>query len=205
MFEALHLLIHAGDATIIASTREIAIDKLRSMLYYCAINCIIPQFLVVNGSEIDREPLPLGKNSLSNVNHIILLGSYLPSKASLKEEMMLHMQKRYKSVIKFYNFIRANRAAPLQVKIKVLRSCVVSSLLHNCETFGKNIAKDLESAYIKLLKCCFNIRSSIPNNILYVETGFLPIRTLIYSRQFNFYKRFREAIKPNSSRENMFN
>ena len=202
-YEALHILIHADDVTIIASTREIAINKLRSMLYYCGINHIIPQFskcefLVVNGTVFDRTPLPFGNNTLENVSHITLLGSHLSSIASLKEEMKLHMKKRYKSVIKFYNFIRSNRVAPLQVKIKVLKSCVISSLLHNCETFSDYITKDLESVYTKLLKCCFNVRSNIPNNILYVESGFLPIRTIIYSRQFKFYKRFRESIKTNS-------
>ena len=208
-FEVLHLLVHADDATIIASTREIAINKLRSMLVYCGINYIIPQyskceFIVVNGNESDRMPLLFGDNPLNNVNNIVLLGSHLTSSASLKEEMTLHMQKRYKSVIKFYNFIRSNKVAPLHIKMKVLKSCVVSSLLHNCETFGNYIIKDLESAYTKLLKRCFGVRNNTPNNILYVESGFLPIKAIIYSRQLKFYRRFRDNVNENSRRAKMF-
>ena len=208
-FEALHLLVHADDATIIASTREIAVNKLKSMLQYCKINCIIPQyskcdFIVINGNDSDKMALPFGNSYIENVNHIVLLGSHLSDNASLKEEILLHMRKRYKSVIKFYNFIRSNRVAPLQVKLKVLKSCVMSSLLHNCEAFGDYVIKDLELAYSKLLKSCFNVRESVPNDILLIESGFLPIRTLVYSRQLKFYRRFKSSIQHNSRRQIMF-
>ena len=114
------------------------------------------------------------------------------------------MRKRYTSVIKFYNFIRSNRVAPLQIKLKVLKSCVMGSLLHNCEAFSDYIIKDLELAYSKLLKCCFNVRGNVPNNILFAESGFLPIRSIIYSRQLKFYRRFRQSVQVNSRRANIF-
>ena len=206
--DLVHILIHADDATIIASDRTSAINKLRSMLKYCDLNYIIPQFtkcefLVVNGTEEDREPLPFGKTLLKNVEYIILLGSHLTSAASLFLESQLHMLKRYISVIKYYNFIRSNRLAPLKVKIKVLQACVMSSLLHNCEAFGNIIPSGLESTYVKMLKCCFNVRSNVPNDILYIESGFLPIKAIIHMRQYNFYKRFRKNLKSDSRRGKM--
>ena len=210
ILDVLHLLVHADDATIIARDRESAMCKLRSMLEYCNLNHIIPQyskceFIAVNGNEEDCLPLPFGEKELRSVNDIILLGSHLTSSASLKEEMKLHMDLRFKSVIKFYNFIRSNRMAPLNVKLKALKSCVMSSLLYNCETFGDNVPKDLESTYTKLLKCCFNVRTNVPNNILYIESGFLPIKAVILTRQFKFYKRFKDSIKTDSRREKMMN
>ena len=83
------------------------------MLNYCNLNYVIPQFskcefVVVNGTDDDREPLPFGNCMLENVEYITLLGSHLTSGVSLAEEISLHMQKRYKSVIKFYNIIRTN-------------------------------------------------------------------------------------------------
>ena len=207
-FDMLQILIHADDATIIASSRDDATRKLKSMIVYCGLNKIIPQFvkcefLVANGSDEDRLPLPFGDTTLQNVNHILLLGSYLTHTASLTAEGELHMKKRYPSVIKYYNFLRSNKAAPIKVKMKVLKSCVMHSLLHNSETFGYDIPKDLESAYIKLLKSCFNVRSNTPNFILYLESGFLPIKFVILLRQFNFYNRFRKSIYCNSRRESM--
>ena len=127
----IHILIHADDATIIASSRGNAIEKLRSMSTYCGLNKIIPQFtkcefLVANGTEDDRKPLPFDDASLDCVEYITLLGSHLTHNASLANEGELHMKKRYSSVIKYYNFLRSNRSALTKVKVKVLKSCVMS-------------------------------------------------------------------------------
>ena len=115
------------------------------------------------------------------------------------------MDLRYKSVIKFYNFMRSNRLAPLRVKLKVLRSCVVGSLLHNFEDFGYHTPRELESTYTKLLRCCFNIRSNVPNDIIFIESGLLPIKAVILIRQFKFYKRLFDTVKKNSRRDKMLN
>ena len=207
--DVLHILIHADDATILARDRNTAIDKLKSMLDYCNLNHIICQFskcefLVVNGECGDDEPLPFGNETLRNVDHILLLGSHLTSIASVKEELALHMTKRYKSVVKFYNFLRSNRIAPVKVKLKVLKSCV-SSLLHNCETFGDYLPKDLETTYHKLLKSCLNVRLNTSNDNTLIETGFLPIKAVILMRQYKFYMRFKDNIKKQSRREKMLN
>ena len=110
--DVLHILIHADDATILIRDRTTAIGKLKSMLDYCKLNHIICQFskcefLVVNGESGDDEPLPFGNETLRNVDHILLLGSHLTSIASVKEELALHMTKRYKSVVKFDTFLRS--------------------------------------------------------------------------------------------------
>ena len=209
VFQCLHLLVHADDATIIAHDRNGAVQKLRSLLQYCALNFIIPQyckceFIVINGTAEDRKPLPFGDSFLPHVLHITLLGSHLTCTASLNEEMSLHMQKRYKSVIKFYNFIRSNKSAPLKVKLKVLRSCVLGSLLHNCETFGDNVPKDLQPSYVKMLKSCFNVRVNTPNELLFIESGFIPIKAVMYCRQLKFYQRFRDSLQPKSRRDIVF-
>ena len=210
VLDKLHVPIHADDATVIARDREGAICKLESMIDYCNQNFILSQytkceFLAVNGNNVDCSPLPFGGKILNNVVHIFLLGSHITSNASVKDEMKLHMKLRHKSVIKFYNFIRSNKLSPLSVKLKVLKSCVISSILYNCETFGDYVPKDIDSTYTKMLKCCFNARSNISNDILFIESGFLPIKAIILMRQFKFYKRFCKSIKNGSRREKMFN
>ena len=113
------------------------------------------------------------------------------------------MKKRFISVIKYHNFLRTNRSAPLKVKTKVLQSCVMSGLLHNCEAFGSQLPKHIETTYMKLLRSCFNVRSNVPNYILLIESGFLPIKSIVLLRQYNFYKRFRKTIEAGSRREKM--
>ena len=71
IYEIVHVLMHADDANILASTRDIAIRKLVTLLEYCGLNCIIPQykkceFIAIKGDE-DREPLPFGSKVLKCV------------------------------------------------------------------------------------------------------------------------------------------
>ena len=81
---------------------------------------------------------------------------------------------------------------------------MVGSLLHNCETFGDSVPKDLESTYVKMLKSCLNVRVNTPNELLFIESGFLPIKAVIYCRQLKFYKRFQKTVQPQSRRDKVF-
>ena len=165
------VLIHANDATLIADSKELATSKLRSLLYYCNLDKIIPQYTKCNFIVI-----------------ILFLGSHLTQTGNIKDDMKLHIKKRYSSCIKFYNFLRSNKLAPLHVKLKVLKACFINSLLYNCETFGNWCPKDLENIYYNLIKATLQVRSSTPNAFVLIETGFLPLNAIIYGRQLNFFK-----------------
>ena len=115
--------------------------------------------------------------------------------------MKLHIKKRYSSCIKFYNFLRSNKLAPLHVKLKVLKACVINSLLYNCETSGDWCPKDLDNIYYNLIKATLQVRSSTPNAFVLIETGFLPLKAIIYGRQLNLFKRFNDALNKQGIRE----
>ena len=138
----MHLLIHADDTTILAGSRKSAERKIRSLMQYCAIDHISLQitkceFIVINGDEHDKQPLCFGSEKLANVPYLTLLGSHLCESGSLNDDLELHMTKRYVAVHKFYNFIRANKLAPISAKLNVLCACVTSSLLHNRKHSGQ--------------------------------------------------------------------
>ena len=202
--------MHADDFTLTASTRSLAMKKLQSLLEFCNLNAIIPQytkceFIVINGDEADTEALTFGERLLKHVPYITLLGSHLTGIGTLKEDLKLHTLARYKSCIKYFNFLKANELAPLSVKLKVLKGCVVNSLLYNCETFGNDIPPDIEKKYIKLLKSTVSVRTNTPKLLLYVETGFLPMKAVILARQLKFFKRYKEGLDINTPRAKLFN
>ena len=113
------------------------------------------------------------------------------------------MKKRFKNVVKFFNYVRTNRIAPISVKLKVLNTCVLT-LLHNCETFGPSIPEGLEELYHKMLRAALGVRSNCPTLLLLMESGCLPLNCLILSRQLNFFRRFKDSLQPNSCRVNIF-
>ena len=175
---------------------------------YCKLNSISLQFskfyfIVINGSEEDKEPFHLSDGKkINHCDFLEILGS--PVYGNLKKDLDLHLKKRFKNVIKYYNYLRDNRIAPLNVKLKVLRACVVTTLLYNCETFGHMIPAGIEEIYMKLIKAAMNARQGAPNSILLIESGLLPIKALIFSRQLKFYKRFKSSIQDNSTRSVIF-
>ena len=152
ILETLHVLIHADDTTILASSRQSAERKISTLLSYCKNNFIKFQiskceFIVINGEDNDRCDFILENGNIKHKKFITLLGTQLHESGKFNDNLELHMRNRYLAVHKFYNFLRTNKLAPIPVKLKVLRACVMSAMLHNCETFGKCSLKKLESLY----------------------------------------------------------
>ena len=209
IFKTIHILIHADDVTLLATDRASAIAKLQTLCDYCKLNHIIPQitkckFIVINGSEADKEPLPFGDAFLDNVDHLEILGSHISQSGSLDDDLELHMTKRFKSCIKFFNFCRENKLAPVSVRLKTLRACVMSSLLYNCETFGHKLPKRLETTYNKLIRAALQIRNNTPSLVSYIESGLLPIKALVEARQLKYFTRFASILAENSERKFVF-
>ena len=89
--------------------------------------------------------------------------------------------------------------------MKVLESCVVSSLLFNCECFGSHVPEGLESLYHKMIKSCLGVKNSVPNEVVLIESGMPSLCALIYSRQFNFVQRFTSSLADESPRKLVMN
>ena len=73
IYKLVHLLIHADDVTIVATSRENAVAKMRTLLH-CNENYVVPQFdkckfITINvNNYIDASPLPFGDSTLKHVN-----------------------------------------------------------------------------------------------------------------------------------------
>ena len=205
----IHLLIHAVDTTIIAKSRREAENKVRTLISYCKNNYICLQlskcnFICINGNKDDKKDITIDNGLIKNVDYVKLLGSQIGQLGNISHDLKLHMKSRFFAVNKFYNFIRSNKLAPINVKLKVMRACVISCLLHNCETFGSLIPDKLDSTYMKMIKACLNVRSYTPNKIALIESGMPSLKSMIQARQWNFYKSFFENLELHSTRKNVF-
>ena len=102
IYKLVHLLIHADDVTIIATSKENAVAKMRTLLHYCNGNYIVPQFdkcefITINvNNYIDTSPLPFGESTLKrlHVNHITLLGSHISASGNIADDLHLHVGKK---------------------------------------------------------------------------------------------------------------
>ena len=77
-------------------------------------------FLVINGNDNDKMEISLEFSYMPYATSVIILGSPLSDNGDLLKDIELHYQMRFKNCIKFFNFIRTNRIAPIAVKLKTL-------------------------------------------------------------------------------------
>ena len=78
--------------------------------------------------------------------------------------------KRANVTIKYNNFVRKNRMAPLTIKLKVLDVCASSSLVYACETWGTANVSNLEVVYRFGLKRALSVRENTNTEVVYLET-----------------------------------
>ena len=208
IYDKIHILIHADDANLIANSKDLMVSKINAMLDYCKVNSIVLQpskcyFTVINGSADDKLQLQIPHHDpIEYRDHLEILGSHISG--SLKTDLSLHFKKRFKNVIKFFNYVRSNQIDPVSVKLKTLRACVMSALLYNCETFGPQIPEGLEQVYYKMIRAALGVRNNCPNLIVLIESGCLSPQCLIQSRQLKFFRRFKSSLQPNSTRNAVF-
>ena len=89
-------------------------------------------------------------------------------------------------------FLRNNTNAPPDIKIKVLEACILTSLLHNAETWaGCNIDR-LEVIHRRMLKSILGVRMTTCSEFLYVELGVTSIKTRILVKQWKFWKKLND-------------
>ena len=156
-------------------------------------------FIVINGEDDDRVSVNIDGGQINCVKDVMTLGSPLTDSGVSQKDLDLHLKERFMNVVKFYNFLRSNKQAPISVKLNVLLACVQGTLLYNCETFGEKLPSDIKKHYHKLLRCTVNVRGNTPIELVFIETGFLPIKALVEKRQLKFYRRLRNSFRGDDS------
>ena len=93
--------------------------------------------------------------------------------------------------MKLANFMNKNKFAPGMVKLKVVKACINTALTYGCETWGNYPLNNIEVLQRKTLKIALNIQNNTPNEIVYLESGFTPLKPIIYRRQLQFYRKYK--------------
>ena len=154
--------------------------------------------MCVNSKDSDdHEALKVEDFILKNVNKETYLGSVITNSHKLSIDVKEDIKHRSFNIIKYYAFLRENRHAPIYIKIKALESCIMASLLHNCETWANCNIQQLEVKYRRMLKCILGVSQSTCSELLFVELPVLPISIQVKIRQLNFWKKVASALKDN--------
>ena len=73
------------------------------------------------------------------------LGIYLTNSGNIRKDYEVYLKELRNNIYtKFTNYCAANYLAPLSIKLKVLNSCLLSTILYGCEGWGDVIPNGLE-------------------------------------------------------------
>ena len=185
-----HILVHADDALILATTKLILKEKFQVLESYCEENKIKLQpskcsFIAINSS--DKDSIVLKDGQIDHNCETIYLGSTITDAGKINYDIKKEIKGKEKVFNKFFLFLHKNYYAPLKVKLKVLDACLYSSVLYNCETWGNVNTSDLEKQYCATLKYILGIRHQCCNEFPYIELGLPTLTSIIQTRQYKFY------------------
>ena len=152
-----HILLHADDSLILATSKESLIKKFEKLSKYCKENNIKLQlskccFLAINSN--DTADIEMDGDIIRNKKEFVYLGSIITDSGDVSKDVKAEIKNKEKTLNQFYAFLTQNRNAPLSVKENVLDSCVVSTVLYNCETWGDANLEELEKKYTRALNIC---------------------------------------------------
>ena len=201
--DMLHCLLHADDTTIISTDRDLFIFKCNAMLDYFSenelkLNLSKSGYFIINGKAKDVKDTLILKNGNLDKSTIKYLGMKFSDTGKIKEDIDINIgSKRPNITIKFTNFCRKNFLSPLFVKLRVLNSCVTSSLLYGSEVWAESKVPKLESLYRQGLKIALSVRNNVCNEIVYIETGENPLELRITQQQLKFWSSIMELMNSN--------
>ena len=190
----LHALIHADDTIILSTNREQFIHKCNQTIAFFTENKLRLNmgkscYLIINSNSTvhTRSNIILESGLLKYKNSFKYLGVIISDCGSVKQDVKSIIDRKRSNVsIKFTNFCKVNRNAPLDVKLKVLDICVVTSIIYASETWGNN-SKEADVCYRSGLKTALSVRKNTNNEIIYVESGKFPLHCKVQKLQTKFW------------------
>ena len=193
ILEDLHCLLHADDTVIISTERTLFVQKCDHMLDYfrensLSLNLSKSGYLIINGNNDIKSNIMLKNGILEYKSVVTYLGVIISDKGNIEHDALLYLEEKRSNVtIRYGNFCRKNFLAPLDVKLHVLNSCMSTALIYGSETWGKCRMNKFEVIYRQGLKTALSIRSTVNNEIVYIESGEYPLFIRIAKQQINFW------------------
>ena len=196
----IHALIHADDTIILSTSRETFIQKCNEATKFfqenkLSLNIDKSCFLIINPKVGDRKScIILNSGVLKYKSRFDYLGVIVSDTGNLSVDVKSFIERKSGNVtVKFTNFCKVNKNAPLHVKLDILDTCAKASLIYGCETWGNNIS-DAERCFRAGLKTALNVRQNLNTEIVHVETGRWPLRVRVRSSQLKFWLQMKTYI-----------
>ena len=196
--DPLNLVQLADDTATLASFIDTLIQKIRSLFAYSDENDQIANIGKTKYLHLSKTPytesLKVDEGQFVESAHkkgYVYLGSLFITSNILAEHILANINHRMWNMNKFYAWLQYNNDTPIKVKLIVLYNCVFCAILYAAETWGdiSTIKEKILKLERQALKRCLGVKSSTPDNILYIEVNRSDIVASIRDRQHKFYRK----------------
>ena len=114
--------------------------KLNILKEYCdeygmQINEKKTEFMVINGTKVDRENIVLEGMTVKHCTSYVYLGIIVTENGSAITSLKAHVEEKKKHLNRLIIFLSRNYDAPFFVKRKVFDAAFSSAILYGCETW----------------------------------------------------------------------
>ena len=196
----LHCLLLMDDTVLLATSRQVAIQKAQVLIDYCktsgmVINASKNKFQVVNGDTDSRSALCIGDTLIQNCSSYIDLGAVFSQDGSIETATKIHCQGKEKHVLKFIAFITKNTDCPFWVKKKVFEAALLTAVLYSCESWLSRSLAHVQSLYMTLVKVLLGVRKTTPNGLCLIELGYPTVAGRIRTMQSKLVTKLIEERK----------
>ena len=190
----LHCILLMDDAAVLSTNREQCEEKLRIMNEFCVrfgmkMNFSKTMFMVINGSEKDRETLRIDGKEILHCKKYVYLGAIILENPSFNSFIEHHRAEKNKNTLKLCSFLNKNPDLPFVIKKKVMEACIFSSLLYGSESWFNDKVGKLNSSYLAAVKMVLGVKSSCSNEMVLLESGYPSLLSLIKEKQFKFFRK----------------
>ena len=194
--DPLNLVQLADDTATLASFIDTLIQKIKALFRYSDDNDQVANIGKTKYLHLSKtpytEPLQIAEDQFVESAHekgYIYLGALFIMSNILAEHILANINNRMGNIHKFYAWLQYNIDTPIKVKLIVLYNCVFSAITYAAETWGdvSTIKEKILQVERKALKRCLGVKSSTPNDLLYIELDLADIVASIKDRQHKFY------------------
>ena len=153
-------------------------------------------FMVINGDEVDQEPIVVNSATIKHCNSYTYLGSPFTSDGLPSSAVKAHAQDKLSHFHKFIAFIEKNSDLPFIIKKRIFDACLISGLLYGCESWLNGDLKPVIKLYNWALKRMLGVRLTTCNDLCYVESGYVSLKAIVRSKQRKFFvKMYNQVYK----------
>ena len=175
----LHIMVMMDDTILLSTSREGMLNKIKILYEYCSMYGMIvnnskTKFMVVNGSQIDKEPLVYDHNIINYVNQYIYLGSPFTDDGSPSTAIKIHASNKLCHALKFISFVNKNNDIPFLIKKKVFDAALMSAILYGSELWLNGNLQPIDKLYKWCIKQLLGVRKSTTNDVYQIELGMPP-------------------------------